>query len=118
MGDESRRSRIPDNLTQLLVRNHQLTQAAQEHFEKTVQHKELPSEIPHVQYTGQSHTSIIDLLVSLNLASSKSEAKRLVEQGGVEVDSKRLSDPNNSVEPKNDMIIKIGKRKIIRLKVE
>jgi tyrosyl-tRNA synthetase len=49
------------------------------------------------------------------LVESKSEAKRLVEQGGVEIDNKRILNSNESIALKNDMLIKVGKRRIVKL---
>src|SRR3989344_2982144 len=91
---------------------------AQQRFEQVVQHHELPAEIEDVTLDTDEDESFIneDLLVDLNLASSKSEAKRLFEQGGVEVDGKRISDPQSDIPVQNGMVIKIGKRRIVRLK--
>jgi tyrosyl-tRNA synthetase len=55
-------------------------EAAAKEFEKVFTHKEKPTEIP--EYTVQA-TNIIDVLVETKLAPSRSEARRLVEQGGV-----------------------------------
>ena len=61
-----------------------------ETFERTVQHKELPTEIIEVQLQDDDEYFLNeDLLVDLNLASSKSDAKRLFQQGGVELDGLR-----------------------------
>ena len=89
---------------------------AQENFEKTVQQKELPINITEVSLDA-NHAGIIneDLLVTLGLAISKSEAKRLFQQGGVEVDGEKVVE-SNKISVKNDMIIRVGKRKIIKLK--
>ncbi len=92
-------------------------QKAQEHFEKTVQQKELPTEITEVILdTGDEEMVNEDLLVTLNLASSKAEAKRLFQQNGVEVDGEKVSE-SDMVNIKNGMIIKVGKRRIIKLKL-
>lgn len=89
---------------------------ASREFESRVQKKELPEEILEIQLTADNEGYINeDLLVELNLASSKSEAKRLFGQGGVEVDGKRVLDPKEGIEVTNKMILKIGKRKIVRL---
>ena len=90
---------------------------ALEHFEKTVQQKNLPTEIPAYKYSGETQTRIDDLLILANLSESKSEAKRLIEQGGVEIDGKKVTDPNSEIKVKNDMVIKVGKRKYIKIKI-
>ncbi len=58
-----------------------------------------------------------DLLVELGLVESKSEAKRLIEQGGVSLNDKRVNDHNENVTLQNDDLIKIGKRRIVKLQV-
>ena len=93
-------------------------QKAQDEFERVVQKHERPSEIQEVT-VGQDDGEFIDedFLVGINLASSKAEAKRLFEQGGVEVDGKRITDSKSGVQIKNGMVVKIGKRKIVKLKI-
>ena len=59
---------------------------AEEHFARVVQQKEVPEEIK----LGQRHrVTLRDYLVENNLAKSKSEAKRLIEQGAVYVNGER-----------------------------
>ena len=103
-------------------------QAAQEHFERTVQRREAPSEIPTLHYSANpesftiitvdgeqrlaSGSSLTDTLHALGLASSKSEAKRLVSQGAVEVDGVRVTD---TLPIYDGAVVKVGKRKFVRL---
>ncbi|MBI2034160.1 MAG: tyrosine--tRNA ligase, partial [Candidatus Levybacteria bacterium] len=88
-------------------------------FERVIQKHELPSEIIEITL-GPDDGEFIneDFLVNINLAASKSAAKRLFEQGGVEVDGSKITDPKETVAIKNDMVIKIGKRKIVKLKTK
>ena len=97
---------------------HSVDQAAnaQEEFEKTVQHKELPTEIIEVKLQDDDDEYLTeDLLVELNLASSKSEAKRLFEQGGVELDGERIVDSSASKLINDGSILRVGKREIVKL---
>ncbi|MDO8639430.1 MAG: tyrosine--tRNA ligase [bacterium] len=89
---------------------------AQENFKKTVQEKEIPSDIKEYS-TSDKERGIVDLLMEINLASSKSEAKRLVDQGGVEVDGGVIKSANESVKLKNEMIIKVGKKNFVKIKL-
>lgn len=92
-------------------------QAAALHFENTVQKRELPEIIEEVQLSADDEEYINeDFLVELNLASSKSEAKRLFQQGGVVVNDERVTDSQSMIAVKDGMILKIGKRKIVKLK--
>jgi tyrosyl-tRNA synthetase len=75
-----------------------------------VEERTLPSNYP--QGWGLSV-----LLVTLGLAPSKAEARRLIEQGGVYVDGERRSIVNSAVGDKPGMssLIKVGKRRFVRV---
>ncbi len=90
---------------------------SREYFEKTVQNKEIPEDIPTVNIDANKHLPISDLLVELGLATSRSEAKRLVEQGGVEVNSELIGSPTQEIIPEDNMIIRAGKRNFVRIKL-
>lgn len=113
----------PMNVKKLLARTiveelhgAQPSSAAEKEFERTVQKRELPQEIEEVQLADDDEEFLNeDLLVDLNLASSKSEAKRLFQQGGVEIDGEKVMDPNENKTIKNGAILRIGKRKVVRL---
>ncbi len=62
-------------------------------------------------------TNILDILVESELAPSKSEARRLVEQGGVSIDGEKVTDPNYVVE-KNEFVLQKGKKKIVKIVIE
>ena len=82
---------------------------AEGHFERTVQKREVPDEISLGTKSGKG---LQDYLVENKLAKSRSEAKRLIEQGEVYVDGKRVTDVNFTF-PK-DTIIRVGKRRYIK----
>ncbi|MCX7622087.1 MAG: RNA-binding S4 domain-containing protein, partial [Acidimicrobiales bacterium] len=62
--------------------------------------------------------SMVRLLKAAGLASSNSEAKRLIEQGGVKLNGNTVTDVNFEFQPKSGDILKVGKRKFIKLLVE
>ena len=66
------------------------------------------TEIPAAELEGG--INILDLLVKTALCPSKSEARRLVQQGGVSVDDAKVTDPNAAVEIAESVIIKKGKK--------
>ena len=66
------------------------------------------TEIPAAELEGG--INILDLLVKTSLCPSKSEARRLVVQGGVSVDDVKVSDPNAKIEITDSIIIKKGKK--------
>jgi tyrosyl-tRNA synthetase len=94
---------------------------AEEEFNKVFRNKELPSDIPVFQ-TDRKNYFVLDLLFDSKLAPSKNEAKRLVEGGGVEMqigdEKEKISDWKKEVSLKDGMIIKVGSRKFVKIKVK
>jgi tyrosyl-tRNA synthetase len=56
-----------------------------------------------------------DLAVASGVAASKSEARRLVEQGGVELDGAKLTDPKAPAALKEGTVLKVGKKRFFRV---
>lgn len=86
---------------------------AQEAFENTFQKKE----VPDLEVKIIESVSLDDALVELSLTNSKSEAKRLIQQGGVDVNEQKITDPNFQLPEKQDIIIKVGKTKFVKIRV-
>ena len=84
---------------------------AQEYFVKTVQKGEMPNDVQIVPSQAPS-VSIIDYLVEAGLATSKSDARRKIEQGGVYVEGKRVESFDLILNSESDegKIITVGKR--------
>jgi len=80
---------------------------AEAHFEKVVQKKEIPEEMPEFKASA-TQLPISRFLVEAGKSASHSEAYRLIQQGAVSKNGKRVSDPNEPV--KKGDIIKVGKR--------
>ncbi len=101
------------------LNNEQEAQKAQEAFENTVQKKELPTEIPTAELSREyiESATISDALVTLNLATSKAEAKRLVEQGGVTIDEELIDNPNSPFAVQDNSVVKVGKRRFVKIKI-
>jgi len=96
--------------------NPQAAERAYEHFEKVFKNKEIPDEIDdYFLDSPLTNLMIQDILVSSNLCSSKKEAKRLIEQGGVYVDSVKIEDPFAKIDISVPKIFKVGKRKFLRI---
>lgn len=87
---------------------------AQKYFGQTVQEKVLPEDIPEQKYEGNGE-KLESALVAMHLADSKSEAKRLVEQGGVSLNDSKLTDPNAEFNATNGDILRVGKRRVVKL---
>ncbi len=88
---------------------------AEEYFVKTVRKKEIPDSIVNYKLSI-SGRKLVDLLVDTKLASSKSEARRLIRQRGVKVGGKVVEDIDAEVKPtKEGVIIRKGKRGFVRV---
>ena len=99
-----------------LYHNSDAAQAAQDEFDKVFVKKDIPDEMPEVTlHLEDGKVGIINLLTETKLAASKSEARRLIEQGGVTVDGKRISDEKAVIELGAGVIVKVGKRKFLRV---
>lgn len=79
--------------------------------------KEIPDEIEETQIAAGSY-KLVDLLVQTNLAGSKGEAKRLIEQGGVKLNGEKASNDGADIELKDELLIQVGKRKFLKIKAE
>lgn len=88
---------------------------AAEDFVKKFVKKEIPDEMPVVKLK-KATMFLADILVDTKLVESKSEARRLLEQGGIKVDGAVIGERGAVIEPRTGMIVQVGKRKFIRVK--
>jgi tyrosyl-tRNA synthetase len=58
---------------------------------------------------------VVDLLVEAGLAPSKSQARRLIDQGGVRIDGEAVSDIDFTVEVEEGTVVQVGKRRFAQL---
>ena len=70
--------------------------------------------MPSVELDNEEYT-IVDLLVASELCTSKSEARRLIEQGGVSVDGEKISNPNEVISLASPRKIKKGKKVFLKV---
>lgn len=88
---------------------------AEEEFDRIFVKKGTPDEVPEFLFQENREINILDLIILVNLAQSKGEAKRLVAQGGVTLDGEKITDLQKIILPKNGQILKVGKHKFIKL---
>ena len=89
---------------------------AKEWFENVFSKKNLDVDLPEVEIAGKEE-GIIELLVStLKFANTTSEARRLIEQGGFKINDEAIKDVKSSIKLESGMIIRAGKKKIIKVK--
>ncbi len=94
--------------------------SARDAFDRQFRDKEVPQDIPEVAFPSAAPSEglpLMALLRDLGLAASTSEAKRLIEGGGVKLDGAVEKDPRRMMtRPEKEMLIQAGKRKFARVR--
>jgi len=105
-----------DLARQILTEYHSADEAraAEQEFIHIFSNKELPEEI-ELKLLPHEHLNILELLAVTGLTPSKGEARRLITQGGVKIDNKRIENIEHTVDLKSEKIIQVGKRKFLKV---
>jgi len=94
---------------------------AQAEFERVFSQREIPQDMPELVIPkaelADGKIWIAKLLVAGNMAPSNSEARRLVQQGGVSIDGGKVSDPSANVDVADGQVVKAGKLKFARIRI-
>ena len=87
-----------------------------EEFQKVFSKKELPEEIP-IKYFEHDEPEIWipHMLVKAGCAKSNGEVRRLIKQGGLYIDNKRIDDENLKVPVQGEKLVKLGKRRFYKI---
>jgi tyrosyl-tRNA synthetase len=89
---------------------------AEEEFDRIFVAKEIPEEVENFTIqTRSGNISIIELLTTTKMATSNSDARRLVQQGGVTIDGKKVTDVNFVLVLDREVILKVGKRRFLKI---
>ncbi|MFC1630080.1 tyrosine--tRNA ligase [Patescibacteria group bacterium] len=86
---------------------------AESQFKAVFQEKKLPEKIKEFKITQKGPVLLIQVIENSGLAKSKGEAKRLILQGGVRVDQKKITDVNKKVQ--KNIILQVGPRRFIKI---
>lgn len=106
-----------DELAKRIVTRFHGTAAAEDastEFARVFSQSEVPSDIPSVEI-AEAELGVVALLVQCGLVASNGEGRRLVQQGGVRIDDKRVSDPHATIVVRPGMVIRAGKRGFARI---
>ena len=93
---------------------------AAEHFQRVFRDRKAPAEAPVRKIPRGPAKKLTALLVELDLAPSKSDAERLIKQGGAEIDGQRVEDFRKDVDltQPTEFLLRAGKKKFLRIVVE
>jgi tyrosyl-tRNA synthetase len=88
---------------------------AQENFKQTVQNKDIPSD-QIINVTVKPGTLVLDVILNdVKIITSKSEVKRLIEQGGVSLNEKKINSSDTKI---TEGILKVGKRRFVKVEIK
>ena len=95
---------------------------AKRQFARVFVEKDLPDQIPETS-VGRDELNngamrLTKMLVLAGLAESNSDARRLIAQGGVTVDGRRVNETNASVEVKDGLVLRVGRRRFARIRLQ
>jgi tyrosyl-tRNA synthetase len=82
---------------------------AQEYFESVFQKKSLDTDFPEIMLEEKEY-NILDLITKIDSNISKSQARRLIEQGAVKINDERISDWQTQINISRPTILKVGKK--------
>jgi len=93
-------------------------EACKEAFLQRFQKGLMPEDIPGISIDIDCDSiPLVNLLKNTEMVASTSEAARLIKQGGVKIDSKKVEDPKLEIKKGSEAIYQVGKRKFLKIKV-
>lgn len=87
-------------------------------FDETFRDKKVPLDIPKIALGKSEKMSIVELMLKYKIVTSKSEARRLIEQGGVKVDKNTVEKIEKEVVLDDDVVLQVGKRKFYKFVIK
>ncbi|MDE3137247.1 MAG: tyrosine--tRNA ligase [Acidobacteriota bacterium] len=94
--------------------------AARDEFQRVFRERQAPDEAPERRIPRGEPRRLVAVLVETGLAPSRSEAERLIKQGGVEIDGARIADIKQEIDCSQPAthLLRAGKKKFLRLVIE
>jgi len=101
-------------------RGEEAAKKATEEFRRVFRERQAPEEAPRVKLPLGKPQRLTALLLELKLAPSRSEAERLIKQGGVEIDGQRVEDVKREIDlsKPGELLLRAGKKKFLRVVIE
>ena len=88
---------------------------AKENFINVFSNHSILNDIPEINLSTNDPIHLINFICDHQLAPSKKEARRLLEQGAISINNEKITNPNHEFMPKNETILKVGKRKFLKI---
>ncbi|WP_295905442.1 tyrosine--tRNA ligase [uncultured Bdellovibrio sp.] len=111
------------NLAKFLIKrfhSEAAAQAAEDEFNRIFVEKGLPDDVPEFEVEAEAQVGLPALMVKAGLVASNGEGSRLIQGGGVQIDSEKISDPKLKMDLKSgqSFVVKAGKKKFVKIKVK
>jgi len=90
---------------------------AEENFIRQFVKKDVPDEIEEKSIASGNY-KLVDLLLQTGMVESKGEAKRLIQQGGVKINSEKASNAAAEIDVQGEILLQVGKRNFLKVKSE
>jgi tyrosyl-tRNA synthetase len=92
---------------------------AREKFEKLFSKKETPQDLPLIEFKFNPDILFCKFLKDISAVSSVSEARRIISQGGVEIEGEKITNPEIKMQDLNhkEFTLRVGKKKFLRIKL-
>ena len=87
---------------------------AEQYFDRVIVNKDAPDDMNQLELSID--TQLIEVVTNEGLTSSKGEARRLIKQGAIRVDDKKITDESHILLEGKEVVIKVGKRRFIKIK--
>ena len=103
-----------------MYHSQEAAQEAEEEFKRVFSKGQLPDSIPEFTISSEELKDnkiwLPKLLSLANMTSGTSEARRMIKQGAVKINDKKIENQDEEVEITDGMVIRVGKRKFIRVR--
>ena len=74
--------------------------------------------MPTVEFKMSEPMGVLDFLCGIGMFDSKSDARRMIEQGGVQIDGEKVSDWRATIAPKAEFMVQKGKKNHLKVVVK
>jgi tyrosyl-tRNA synthetase len=101
-----------------IYHNVQEAEKAEATFKTVFQRGSLPDDIPVVKWQGEKLVSIVELLTELKLQKSRTEARKMILNGGIRLNEIKVTDINLQIDVSDDPVIQVGKRRFIKIETK
>ena len=98
-----------------IYHNAEESEKAEENFKAVFQKGTLPNDIPIVEWRGDKNVPLVELLVELNLQESKTQARKMIQNGGIKINAVKVLDADLQVKITDGLVVQVGKRKFVQL---